>query len=76
MLGLKEWRRAKGLSQQTVADYCQIHVNTYQTWENNPSKIPISAAFKIAKCIGVPFADIDFLAENSTKSVEVTESVK
>lgn len=72
MLGLKEWRRAKGISQETVAEYLHIHVNTYMSWEKNPDKIPLGSAHKIAECIGVPYADIDFLSENSTKSVEVT----
>jgi len=73
MLSLKEWRRAKGVSQQAVASFCHIHVNTYMQWEKNPANIPLGAAHKIAECIGVPYSDIDFLSENSTNSVEVTE---
>lgn len=71
MLSLKEWRRAKGISQQAVADFCGIHVNTYNQWEKNPANIPLGAAHKIAECIAVPYADIDFLSENSTNNVEV-----
>ena len=72
MLSLKEWRRARGVSQQSVADHVGCHVNTIIKWEENPSRIPYGTAKKIADFIGVPFEDIDFLSEKSTKSVETT----
>lgn len=74
MLSLGEWRRAKDISQQAIADACNIHVNTYRGWEENPSRIPYGVAVKIASIIGVPFSEIDFLAEKSTKTVETSET--
>lgn len=72
MFSLEEWRRVRGVSQQAIADACDIHVNTYRGWEENPSRIPYGAAVRIASFLDVPFNDINFLTEKSTKTVETT----
>lgn len=75
MLTLEEWRRAKGISQQAIADVCGVHVNTYRGWENDPAKINLGDAMKISRFLGVPFSEINFLPENSTKNVDTTVEV-
>lgn len=60
MLTLREWRKAKEISQQKIADSCGIHVNTYIEWEKHPEKIPIGQAYVIALSMGVPLSDISF----------------
>lgn len=62
MLTLREWRNAKEISQQKMADNCGVHVNTYIEWEKHPEKIPIGQAYVIALAIGVPLGDISFSA--------------
>lgn len=59
-LTLREWRLAKEISQQAMADICGIHVNTYIKWEKNPKEIPISKAYKIALALGVRIDQILF----------------
>lgn len=76
MLTLKEWRRAKGITQQEVADACGCHVNTYSRWELDPERIPLGEAHKIAEYIGVSFDDINFLPEKSTNNVDIPERVE
>lgn len=66
MLTLREWRRAKEITQAKLAEAIGVHVNTYLLWEKEPTKIPIGYAFKIANIIGVPIENIDFLSEKST----------
>lgn len=65
-LTLREWRLAKEISQKTMAEICGIHVNTYMKWEENPKRIPVSKAYKIAMALGVGMDQILF-DRNSTK---------
>ena len=65
-LTLREWRLAKEISQKAMADILGIHVNTYMKWEENPKRIPISKAYKIAVTLGVRMDQILF-DRNSTK---------
>lgn len=65
-LTLREWRLAKEISQKAMADILGIHVNTYMKWEENPKRIPISKAYKIAVTLGVSMDQILF-DRNSTK---------
>ena len=67
MLTLKEWRRAKGISQEAIAADVGVHANTYIAWEKDPYKIPFGKAVRIAEILGVPFTDINFIPEKSTK---------
>lgn len=65
-LTLREWRLAKEISQKAMADILGIHVNTYMKWEENPKRIPISKAYKIAVTLGVSMDQILF-DRNPTK---------
>lgn len=55
---LEEIRRAKKISQQSLADACGVHVNTYAAWEKNPGKIPVDSAIKIADLFGMSLKEI------------------
>lgn len=57
---LREWRRLREITQETMAELCGIHVNTYRSWEENPSEIKLSCAYKIADRLGITLDDIDF----------------
>jgi transcriptional regulator with XRE-family HTH domain len=57
---IKEWRRLRGFSQQTMAEKCGVHVNTYAYWEKHPSNLSIEKARIIANALQVSFDDIFF----------------
>lgn len=59
-LTVREWRRVREISQENMAQSLGIHVNTYQLWEKNPEKIPISKAMEIASLLNVGMDDIVF----------------
>jgi transcriptional regulator with XRE-family HTH domain len=59
-LTLKEWRRAKGISQKEMAELCGVHPNTYRLWEENPANIKLAEAIKIADRIGIAVEDLIF----------------
>ena len=59
-LTLRQWRRAKEITQEQMADVLGIHVNTYQNWEDAPEKISIEKALEIAKFFKVGLEDISF----------------
>ena len=61
-LTIKEWRRLKGFSQEAMAKACGVHVNTYRSWGEEPKKIKVTNAIKIAEHLGVPMSDIIFAA--------------
>lgn len=61
-LTVREWRRVRELSQESVAKSLGIHVNTYQNWEQDPGKISIEKAFELAELFGVTLDDITFKA--------------
>ncbi len=65
-LTLREWRNAKEISKQKMADACGIHVNTYSSWEDDPKKIPIGQAYTMAMVLGVEIDQISFVP-NTTK---------
>lgn len=65
-LTVKQWRLAKGLSQDYMAAKCGVHRNTYAAWEENPDCISIGNAKTIAKALEVPVNDI-FFSQESTK---------
>ena len=67
---VKQWRRAKGITIDEMAAACGVHYNTYARWEEDPGRISIDAALKIANALGES-VDTIFFGENSTKcSVE------
>ena len=57
-LTLREWRRIKEISQESMAKLCGIHVNTYRIWEENPAEIKLSCAYKIVERLGITLDDI------------------
>ena len=67
-LTVREWRRLKEISQDTMANQLKVHVNTYQKWEREPGQIPFQKAVEISRILGVPFNDITFV---DTEAVEV-----
>lgn len=69
MLTIKQWRRAKEISLQKMADLLGVHVNTYTSWEENPQKITIGNAYKIAEILAVNISDIDFLCNDAPQNV-------
>lgn len=60
MLTLKEWRRARGISQEEMAEKLEIHINTYRSWEETPSLIRFTKAVKMAEILKVELSDIIF----------------
>lgn len=59
-LTIEEWRRAKGISQEEMANLCGIHLNTYRAWEKNPGEIRLSKGVLIAEKLEIPIDDILF----------------
>lgn len=66
-LTLREWRRAKGVTQAEMAELCGVQTNTYRRWEENPEEIKLSNAVAIADRLGVNLGDI-FFAFDTTKT--------
>ena len=62
-LTLREWRLAKEVSQERMAEHLKIHVGTYINWEKAPGKIPFEKAVEIANILGVSLDDISFTAK-------------
>lgn len=62
-LTMRQWRKAKEISQESMADALNVHVNTYLNWEKAPEKISVSQAKKISEILGVPLNDIIFSKE-------------
>ena len=62
-LTLRQWRRAREITQEKMAEYLKIHVNTYQNWEDAPEKISIEKAMQIATILKVNLEDISFKKE-------------
>lgn len=60
MLTLAEWRRAKNISQEEMAKACDVHINTYRRWEEDPSSIKIGYVATIAQRLGVNQSEILF----------------
>ena len=64
-LTMRQWRRAKELTQEQMATKLGIHVNTYMNWEVAPEKISIGTAIEIALILGVSLDDITFRKEET-----------
>lgn len=60
-MSLKSWRRSKGYTFDEMADLLGVHVNTYRNWEENPQKISIGNAVKIAEILETDLGSIIFL---------------
>lgn len=51
-LTIKQWRLAKEISQEQMAEKCGVHRNTYAAWEDRPEDISIKNAKIIANALG------------------------
>jgi len=74
-LTLEEWRRAKNISQEKIADVCGVHVNTYRIWEKSPGEIRIDNAIKIADFLNISLDDIILSANTTQRSKAETKEV-
>lgn len=63
---IRELRRAREFSQESMAELLGVHVNTYRGYEEHPERIPISKAAEIAKILDVDMSRIIFLPRKST----------
>lgn len=66
-LTLEEWRRARNVSQEKIAEVCGVHINTYRIWEKSPGEIRIDNAIKIADFLRISLDDI-ILSANTTNN--------
>lgn len=57
-LSLDAWRRARGVSQETMADVCGVHINTYRRWEENPGEMRYDKALKVVEFLRISLDDI------------------
>lgn len=65
---IKELRRAKDISQEEMANLCDVHLNTYRAWEDNPAEIRLSKAVIIADRLGIELKDVLFLPQNTNEN--------
>ena len=59
-LTVKQHRLIREISQEEMAEKVGVHVQTYRAWEENPEKISIAKAKKIAAAFGISINDIYF----------------
>lgn len=57
-LTLRQWRLAREISIEKMAELLEIHPNTYRIWEREPENIAIGKAKQISNILNVPLADI------------------
>jgi len=69
-LSMKQWRLAKEISQEEMANRCGVHRNTYAAWEECPDNVTVGNAKKISAALGESVNTIFFNGE-STKCREV-----
>ena len=56
-------RRARDISQESMAKMLGVSVGTYQNWEKKPEQITIANAVKIAEIFGIAMNAIEFTSE-------------
>ena len=62
-LTLRQWRKAREITQEQMAKALNIHINTYQNWEKDPGRISVTNVMKIAEVLKVSVNDIIFNSE-------------
>lgn len=72
---IKELRRAKDISQEEMANLCDVHLNTYRAWEDNPAEIRLSKAVIIADRLGIELKDVLFLPQNTNENSKTEKEV-
>lgn len=65
MLTLRQWRKVREMSVADISARLGVHRNTYINWENNPGKISMEYAHKIADVLDVSIEAIDFLCSET-----------
>lgn len=65
VLTLRQWRRVKEISVADMAKALDVHRNTYNKWEENPGKVTIENAHRIADVLDIPIEAIDFLCSET-----------
>lgn len=66
MLTLKEWRRAKGVSVEKLAEALGVSPSTVNNWENRGQKIPVDMAILACDYLGIKIEDVIFLPKSAT----------
>lgn len=64
-LTMKQWRLAKELSQEEMAAKCNVHRNTYASWEGNPDNVSVKNAKIIARALGESVNTVFFTDEST-----------
>ena len=59
-LTVKQHRLIREISQEEMAEKVGVHVQTYRAWEENPEKISIAKAKKIAAAFNISINEIFF----------------
>lgn len=72
-LSLEAWRKARGKSQDEMANICGVHVNTYRRWEENPGEIRYDKALKIVGVLNIRLDDI-LLPSDTTETSKSEET--
>lgn len=66
---MRQWRLARELTVEEMARACGVHPNTYAAWEQEPGKVRVDAAVKIAEALGTSVDSI-FFNDGATKCCE------
>lgn len=75
-LTLAEWRRARGISQEKMAEDLGVHINSYTRWEKNPLEIRYGNALTIANILNVSLDDILFVCDTTKNDNFTRKEVK
>lgn len=57
---LEQWRKVRGISQISMAELLNVHVNTYINWEKNPMNMKVSQVKQCADIFEIAITDIIF----------------
>ena len=57
---IRQMRLAKEITQEEMAKACDVHVNTYISWEKKPEIIPVGKAIIICNTLGVDIGAVSF----------------
>lgn len=71
-LTLDAWRRARNVTQETLARACGVHVNTYRVWEQNPGEMRLDKMIKVAEILQIDMNDI-LLPSDTTETSKTEE---
>lgn len=58
-LSVKQWRLAKEISREELAEILEVHANTIKNWEENPESMPVGKAVKFAQFCDLKLEQID-----------------